>query len=345
MIPAASPALQPGLIGAGAFPEPGGWKRPWREAVRDPRELLALLGLEGRVPGISEAAAAQFPLRVPRGFLARMRHGDPHDPLLRQVLPLDEELRPVPGFSLDAVGDGAARAGHGVIHKYEGRALLVATGSCAVHCRYCFRRHFPYAEETAAAGNWREAVDAIRADASIHEVILSGGDPLSLATPKLAELTDALRELPQLRRLRIHTRLPVVLPERVDAELAVWLRALPWPVAVVVHANHANEFDRSVDAAMARLRGAGAAVLNQAVLLRGVNDSADALAALSERGFAAGVLPYYLHQLDRVEGAAHFEVPDARALELHAALVARLSGYLVPKLVREVAGDASKRAL
>lgn len=345
MIPAASPALQPGLIGAGAFPEPGGWKRPWREAVRDPRELLALLGLEGRVPGISEAAAAQFPLRVPRGFLARMRHGDPHDPLLRQVLPLDEELRPVPGFSLDAVGDAAARAGHGVIHKYEGRALLVATGSCAVHCRYCFRRHFPYAEETAAAGNWREAVDAIRADASIHEVILSGGDPLSLATPKLAELTDALRELPQLRRLRIHTRLPVVLPERVDAELAVWLRALPWPVAVVVHANHANEFDRSVDAAMARLRGAGAAVLNQAVLLRGVNDSADALAALSERGFAAGVLPYYLHQLDRVEGAAHFEVPDARALELHAALVARLSGYLVPKLVREVAGDASKRAL
>lgn len=345
MIPAASPALQPGPIGAGALPEPGGWKRPWREAVRDPRELLALLGLEGRVPGISEAAAVQFPLRVPRGFVARMRHGDPHDPLLRQVLPLDEELRPVPGFSLDAVGDGAARAGHGVIHKYEGRALLVATGSCAVNCRYCFRRHFPYAEETAAAGGWREAVATIRADDSIHEVILSGGDPLSLATPKLAELTAALRELPQLRRLRIHTRLPVVLPERVDDELTAWLRALPWPVVVVVHANHANEFDATVDAAMARLRGARAAALNQAVLLRGVNDSVDALADLSERGFAAGVLPYYLHQLDRVDGAAHFEVPDARALELHAALVARLSGYLVPKLVREVAGDASKRAL
>ncbi|HEY9540372.1 MAG TPA: EF-P beta-lysylation protein EpmB, partial [Luteimonas sp.] len=268
-----------------------------------------------------------------------------HDPLLRQVLPLDEELRPVPGFSPDAVGDAAARAGHGVIHKYEGRALLVATGSCAVNCRYCFRRHFPYAEETAAAGGWREAVATIAAAPSIHEVILSGGDPLSLSTPKLAELTSALGELPQLRRLRIHTRLPVVLPERVDGELTAWLRALPWPVAVVVHANHANEFDTTVDAAMARLRDAGAAVLNQAVLLRGVNDSVDALADLSERGFAAGVLPYYLHQLDRVDGAAHFEVPDARALELHAALVARLSGYLVPKLVREVAGDASKRAL
>jgi len=344
MIPAASPALQPAPAVAGTR-DAAGWKRLWREAVRDPRELLALLSLEGRVPGLSDAAAAQFPLRVPRGFVARMRRGDPHDPLLRQVLPLDEELRPVPGFSLDAVGDGAARAGHGVIHKYEGRALLVATGSCAVNCRYCFRRHFPYAEETAAAGGWQEAVATIRADASIREVILSGGDPLSLATPKLAELTAMLRGLPQLRRLRIHSRLPVVLPERVDDEFTGWLRSLPWPVAVVVHANHAREFDDAVDAAVDRLRDAGATVLNQAVLLRGVNDSVDALADLSERGFAAGVLPYYLHQLDRVAGAAHFEVDDARALALHAALVARLSGYLVPKLVREVAGDASKRAL
>ncbi len=344
MIPAASPALQPVPGGTGARDVPD-WKRLWREAVRDPRELLTLLGLEGRVPGLSDAAAAQFPLRVPRGFVARMRHGDPHDPLLRQVLPIDAEMQPVPGFTLDAVGDGAARTGHGVIHKYEGRALLVATGSCAVNCRYCFRRHFPYAEETAAAGGWREAVATLRADASIHEVILSGGDPLSLTTPKLAELTAQLRALPQLRRLRIHTRLPVVLPERVNDAFTGWLRGLPWPVAVVVHANHAREFDDAVDAAMARLRDAGATVLNQAVLLRGVNDSVDALADLSERSFAAGVLPYYLHQLDRVAGAAHFEVADARALELHAALVARLSGYLVPRLVREVAGDASKRAL
>ena len=274
-----------------------------------------------------------------------MRRGDPADPLLRQVLPLDDEMQPVPGFSADAVGDGAARAGRGLIRKYRGRALLVATGSCAINCRYCFRRHFPYAEETAAAAGWREAIDAIAADAGIDEVILSGGDPLSLATTKLAQLTDALAAIPHLRRLRIHSRLPVVLPERIDAELVAWLQSLPWPVTVVLHANHANEFDRGVDAALAAVRAAGATLLNQAVLLHGVNDSEDALAALSERGFEAGVLPYYLHQLDRVAGAAHFEVPDARALELHAALRRRLSGFLVPRLVREVAGDASKRPL
>jgi L-lysine 2,3-aminomutase len=321
------------------------WKRLWRDAVRDPAELLSLLGLADRVPGLSAEAAGQFPLRVPRGFIARMRTGDPHDPLLRQVLPLDEELRPMPGFDLDAVGDGAAKAATGVIHKYLGRALLIATGSCAVHCRYCFRRHFPYAEETAATGQWRDAVDAIRADASIDEVILSGGDPLSLSTAKLGELTAQLAEVPHIRRLRIHTRLPVVLPERVDDTLTDWLRTLPWPVVVVIHANHANEFDPTVDAALARLRATGANVLNQAVLLRGVNDNIDALVALSERGFAAGALPYYLHQLDRVAGAAHFEVSDEEALALHAALVARMPGYLVPKLVREVAGDASKRPL
>ena len=333
MIPAASALLQP-----------PGWQHAWRDAIREPQELLSVLGLEGLVDA-SAAAAASFPLRVPRGFAARMRRGDPHDPLLRQVLPLDEELRPVPGFSLDAVGDTGALAGHGVLHKYQGRALLVATGSCAVHCRYCFRRHFPYAEQTAAAGHWAAALDAIRADPSIHEVILSGGDPLSLATPRLQALTVALARIGHVRRLRIHTRLPVVLPERIDDALLDWLGALPWPVTVVVHANHAREFDASVDAAMARLRAAGATLLNQAVLLRGVNDSLQAQADLHERSFAAGVLPYYLHQLDRVAGAAHFEVPDEQARLLHERLRARLPGYLLPRLVREVAGDASKRPL
>lgn len=321
------------------------WQQLWRDAVRDPRELLSLLGLDASSLGVSDAAAAQFPLRVPRGFVARMRYGDPHDPLLRQVLPIADETLRVPGFALDAVGDAAARAGEGVIRKYRGRALLISTGSCAVHCRYCFRRHFPYAEETAARDGWRGAVDAIAADPAIDEAILSGGDPLSLSTSKLEELTQALAGIPHLRRLRIHTRLPVVLPERVDPALLAWLRDLPWPVAVVIHANHAQEFDPAVDAAMADLRAAGATLLNQAVLLRGVNDSVEALAALSERGYEAGVLPYYLHQLDRVEGAAHFEVTDDRARALHAALVATLPGYLVPKLVREVAGDTAKRAL
>ncbi|WP_144813209.1 EF-P beta-lysylation protein EpmB [Aerolutibacter ruishenii] len=339
MIPAAPLPMQPVPF------TPPGWQQLWRDAVRDPRELLTLLGLEDQVPDLSVDAAAQFPLRVPRGFVARMRHGDPGDPLLRQVLPLDAEMRPMPGFSLDAVGDGAAKAGDGVIRKYNGRALLVTTGSCAINCRYCFRRHFPYAEETAAAGGWQGAIDLIRADASLHEVILSGGDPWSLATHKLAELTDALATVPHVRRLRIHTRLPVVLPQRVDEALLAWLDALPWPVTVVLHANHANEFDGQVDAALGHLRATGAHLLNQAVLLRGVNDSVDALADLSERGMAAGVLPYYLHQLDRVQGAAHFEVDDDRARALHAGLAKRLSGYLVPRLVREVAGDPGKRPL
>ena len=357
MIPAAQTPRQtarpepgPALPAAPWAVAPPRWQQLWRDAVRDPRELLSMLGLEGSalaaslLPG-SGTADAPFPLRVPRGFVARMRHGDPDDPLLRQVLPLDDESRPMPGFTLDAVGDGAARAASGVIRKYRGRALLVTTGSCAVHCRYCFRRHFPYAQETAAAAGWHEAIELIRADAAIDEVILSGGDPWSLATPKLAELTDALASIGHLRRLRIHTRLPIVLPERVDDALLAWLSALPWPVTVVVHANHAQEFDASVDAALAGLRTAGATLLNQAVLLRGVNDSVDALAALSERGHRAGVLPYYLHQLDRVQGAAHFEVSDDEARRLHAALAARLSGYLVPRLVREVAGDPGKRPL
>lgn len=208
------------------------WQQQWRDAVRDPRELLALLGLDAAAAGISAEAAAQFPLRVPRAFVARMHRGDLHDPLLRQVLPLDAEMRLVPGFGLDAVGDGAAKTADGVIQKYRGRALLIATGSCAVHCRYCFRRHFPYAEETAARDGWREAVAAIAADPGIDEVLLSGGDPLSLATSKLAELTDALAAIGHIKRLRIHSRLPVVLPERVDAPLLAWLRSLPgrWPL-------------------------------------------------------------------------------------------------------------------
>ena len=325
--------------------QPVGWQAQWRDAVRDPAELLVMLGLETLAARLSPAAMAQFPLRVPRAFISRMRHGDDADPLLRQVLPLDDEDRIVPGFALDAVGDAAAKTADGVIRKYRGRALLIATGSCAVNCRYCFRRHFPYADETAARGQWMDAIAAIAADPGIDEVILSGGDPLSLSTPKLAELTAQLATIPHLRRLRIHTRLPVVLPARIDAEFTAWLATLPWPVAIVIHANHANEFDDEVDAAVARLRDAGATLLNQAVLLRGVNDSVDSLAALSGRSFEAGVLPYYLHQLDRVQGAAHFEVADETALDLHRQLAARLSGYLVPRLVREVAGDTGKRPL
>ena len=324
--------------------QPARWQALWREALRDPVELLEGLGLPALAARVSATAQAQFPLRVPRGYAARMRHGDPADPLLRQVLPIDEEDRLVPGFSLDAVGDGAAKGGTGVIHKYDGRALLIATGSCAIHCRYCFRRHFPYADETAAAGGWSSALDYLRADPSVQEVILSGGDPLSLSTAKLAELTDALRAMPQVTRLRIHTRLPIVLPERIDAEFLGWIGALPWPVVMVVHANHANEIDGSVREACAALRQRGVHLLNQAVLMRGVNDDAEALVALSEALFASGVLPYYLHLLDRVQGTAHFEVPAVEAQALREAIHARLPGYLVPRLVREIPGQPGKSA-
>jgi EF-P beta-lysylation protein EpmB len=315
-----------------------------RDAVTDPRELLALLGLShlaNRLP----AGDAGFPLKVPRGFVARMRHGDPDDPLLRQVLPQLAECDEVPGFIDDAVGDLAAAKDHGVLHKYEGRALLIAAGSCAVNCRYCFRRHFPYAEELAATHAWREAVACLAADPSIREVILSGGDPLVLSTQKLTNLTDALRGLPHVLRLRVHSRLPVVLPERIDAAFCAWLSGLPLQRVVVLHANHPDELDASVGAACSRLREAGATLLNQSVLLRGINDDAGTLADLSERLFAFGVLPYYLHQLDRVRGTAHFEVPDARARELAGMLRMRLPGYLVPLLVREVPGGVAKRPL
>jgi len=246
---------------------------------------------------------------------------------------------------LDPVGDLARTRGPGLIHKYAHRVLLITTASCAVHCRYCFRRHFPYAEELAARDQWREAIEQVAADRSIHEVILSGGDPLSLSTAKLRELTDALARIPHLRRLRIHTRWPIVLPERVDAELTDWLRGLRWPVVVVVHANHAQEIDLHVGDALHRLRAAGATVLNQSVLLRGVNDDAEVLRDLSERLGELGVIPYYLHLLDRVAGAAHFQVQLPAARKLLRALRATLPGYLVPRLAREDAGRTSKTVL
>jgi EF-P beta-lysylation protein EpmB len=318
------------------------WQTEMAEAVRDPAELLSLLELDARWLEPARRAAASFPLRVPRGFLARMQKGDPTDPLLRQVLPLGEELLAVPGFSHDPVGDMPSIAARGLLHKYQGRVLLIATGACGVHCRYCFRRHFPYADETARSDDWRAALDYLRQDVSINEVILSGGDPLTLSDERLAALAEALEAIPNIRRLRLHTRQPVVLPSRVDDGLLRWLKSCSLQKVVVLHMNHAREMDSALREACARLKGAGVLLLNQSVLLKGVNDSATALAELSEALFGAGVLPYYLNLLDPVAGAAHFDVSEARAIALMAELRARLPGYLVPKLVREVPGAPSK---
>jgi EF-P beta-lysylation protein EpmB len=285
-----------------------------------------------------------------------MRKGDPRDPLLLQVLPVGRELLPRPGFVADPLAergglpapahpDGATRSvrpARGLLHKYRGRALLILTGACPIHCRYCFRRHFPYEEESAAAGGWEEALGYLEADPSIEEVILSGGDPLLVPDRFLAELALRLAAIPHVKRLRIHSRTPVVLPERVDGDLLAWIGATRLAPVLVLHANHAREIDGAVAAAMADLKAAGVTLLNQSVLLAGVNDSASALTELSQALFEVGVLPYYLHLLDRVAGAAHFEVDEAAARRLMAEVASRLPGYLVPRLVREVPGAPAK---
>lgn len=311
----------------------GDWPSELRQAIHNPVHLLELLELSDSALAHTVTAKQRFGLRVPRGYVARMRKGDPNDPLLRQVLPLAEENQRLMGFSIDPVGDVAAEKVPGLLQKYQGRVLLVTTSACAIHCRYCFRRHY-----TASQLHPPAVLDAIRADSSITEVILSGGDPLSLTDSRLAELAHSIAKISHVQRLRLHTRLPIVLPERVNDELLAWLTGTRLQPVMVVHANHANEIDDNVNKALQRLVGAGITLLNQSVLLRGVNDNAPALIALSEALFSSRVLPYYLHRLDRVQGAAHFEVSEETAAQLLEQLRVALPGYLVPKLVREVAG-------
>jgi EF-P beta-lysylation protein EpmB len=296
--------------------------------------------LELTAGSLDALAAAEFPLLVPHSFVARMRKRDPHDPLLLQVLPRSLERVTVPGFTADPVREQGLAEG-GVIGKYPGRVLLIASGACPIHCRYCFRRAFPYAEQLAARGGWDAAVDSLRARPGVREAILSGGDPLSLSNRRLGELVAKI-EATAIRTLRIHTRFPVVVPERIDAGLLDLLGSTRLDTVVVVHCNHANELDEGVERALRALRPCVGALLNQSVLLRGVNDSVDALALLSERLFECGVLPYYLHLLDAVAGAAHFDVDADVGREIVAQLRTRVPGYLVPRLVRETPGQLSK---
>lgn len=318
------------------------WTQQQAQVITDPAELLAMLGLSREQLPAALQAAADFPLRVPRSYAARIRPGDAKDPLLRQVLASGEELREVPGYHADPLAEAMHTPVPGILHKYHGRVLLVVTGACAVHCRYCFRRHFPYQSHLPTAARLDEALAWLAGRQDIEEVILSGGDPLSLSDRRLGELIAQLAAIPHLRRLRIHSRLPVVIEGRITEELVAMLDEQRWRATLVLHANHANELAPSLRGEIRRLQSAGVMVLNQAVLLRGVNDSLAAQEALNLALFEHGVLPYYLHQLDRVAGAAHFAVPDDEALALHAALRTRLPGYLVPALVRELPGDLSK---
>lgn len=321
------------------------WRRELGQAFTRVGPLLEFLGLRpGQVP-LLDPAPDQFGLLVPRGFAALMRPGDARDPLLRQVLPLTSERIAATGYSLDPVGDGAATATRGLLRKYAGRALLMAHGGCAIHCRYCFRRHFPYEDLGAYGPRISVGLDQIQADIALREVILSGGDPLLLSDDALTSLLSQLSAIPQLRRLRLHSRVPVVLPSRITGRLCDLLGGLPWPVALVIHANHARELGDAAQAGLNAISRVGVTLLNQSVLLGGVNDQADTLADLSERLFECGVLPYYLHQLDQVEGAAHFAVTDQVALGLLDGLRQHLPGYLVPRLVRELEGAPCKQPL
>lgn len=334
------------IPGSLARRQPATWQRELAHAVTDPAELIALLALDPQLIEPAGRAARTFGLRVPRGFVARMRRGDADDPLLRQVLPLAAEDLEAPGFRRDPVGDLAAMCAPGLLHKYHGRVLITTTGACAVHCRYCFRRHFPYTEANPAASDgWREALAHIAADGSVREVILSGGDPLTLPDARLAALVEALVAIPHVEQLRVHSRLPIVLPERVTDELCGLLKGTRLRSVVVVHVNHPNEIEGETVAALRRLRESSAALLNQSVLLKGVNDDVDVLCRLSEALFAAGTLPYYLHLLDKVQGAAHFDVDAATAQRLCEGVSARLPGFLVPRLVCEEPGAPAKTML
>ncbi len=317
------------------------WQRELANAFTRNDDLIESLGLDPALVAPA-SATAEFPVRVPRGFAARMRPGDVNDPLLRQVLPDNREDVHAVGFESDPVGDLDSRRAPGVLHKYRGRVLLIATGACAVNCRYCFRRHFPYNRDTAARQGWRDALAYIAATPDAREIILSGGDPLVLATSRLRELSSGLDVIAHVRRLRIHSRVPVVLPERIDESLLDWLGGLRQRAVLVIHCNHPNEVDESVVRALRAIQSAGVTVFNQTVLLRGINDSLEVQTRLAETLFDSGVIPYYLHLLDRVQGAAHFEVADPHARALYQAMRRDLPGYLLPRLVREIPGAPFK---
>lgn len=322
------------------------WSEQLRDAIRSTDELAAAVGLDARDLPVAHGAQDAFPLLVPRAFAGRMRRGDPDDPLLRQVLVAAEEELTVPGFDTDPVGELSRYADEpGLLQKYSGRALLIATGHCAVNCRYCFRRHYPYAEQALTRSERLTHIDALVADESIGEIILSGGDPLLLADRELAAVARRIAGASRPITLRVHTRLPVVIPDRITADLLGALTTEGLRSVVVLHSNHAQEIDAATAAAIRHMRDAGITVLNQSVLLAGVNDDAHTLARLSDALFAAGALPYYLHQLDPVAGAAHFAVDDLRARRIAGRLADLRPGYLVPRLMREEAGAGSKRAL
>jgi EF-P beta-lysylation protein EpmB len=324
-----TPAVQPG------------WQQQLRDAVKEIGELEQLLELPANTLARGNGRRGPFPLLVPRAFVDRMRKGDPFDPLLLQVLPTPAEDVTAAGFCGDPLAE-LNFASHGSISKYPGRALLITTGACPVHCRYCFRREFPYSSQTASRDDWQPALDAINEIPGIHEIILSGGDPLSLSNDRLRQLVGRIEAIPRIDTLRIHTRFPIVLPARIDAGLIDILESTRLNTVIVVHANHPAEIDSAVEMAARRLKNSTGYLFNQSVLLRGINDRAETLIGLSHRLQNCRITPYYLHLLDRVIGSSHFEVDETTAIELIHAMRRQVPGYLVPTLVRDQPNELSK---
>ncbi|MFA0568309.1 EF-P beta-lysylation protein EpmB [Vibrio gallaecicus] len=320
------------------------WLKQLSNAISDPTKLLKALEIDPTPWEQGFAARNLFALRVPLSFVERMEKGNPHDPLLRQVLPLSEEFEVHDGYSADPLEE-QNNALPGLLHKYKNRALMIVKGGCAINCRYCFRRHFPYQDNKGSKSIWKDSIQYFAEHPEINEVILSGGDPLMAKDSELAWLVSAIESVPHINTLRIHSRLPVVIPERITAELCETLESTRLQVVFVTHINHANEIDHELKGALSKLKQSGAILLNQGVMLKGINNSVEALTDLSESLFSAGVLPYYMHVLDKVQGAAHFYIPDTEAKHLFSGLIENVSGYLVPKLTREIGGRTSKTPL
>lgn len=317
------------------------WQQQLASAIKDPAELVQALSLDNEHIQNVQSAIKQFPLRVPKAFIARMEKGNPQDPLLLQVLPFGIEMQTIAGYSTDPLNEVAVSPAPGLLHKYHGRVLLTLTGVCAINCRYCFRRHYPYEQQVPGLSQWQPALDYIVNDSSIEEVILSGGDPLVVKDELLEVFIEKLAAIKHLKRLRIHSRLPIVIPDRMTDKLIDLLDRTRLQIVLVLHSNHANELDSDVANALKQCRNV--TLLNQTVLLKNINDSVESLIKLSQRLFEINVLPYYLHLLDPVQGAAHFSVPFDIAKQLHQMMQSKLPGYLVPKLVREVPEKAAKQ--
>lgn len=318
------------------------WQKCLQDTLTTPESVAQALDLSEDILSSMMGGHSLFPIKIPRTLLNRIERGNPDDPVLRQFLPLSAELETKAGYSTDPLAEKRANPAPGLLHKFTHRVLLTVTQHCAVHCRYCFRRHFNYAANTPSRQDWQEAFDYIAQDTQIEEVILSGGDPLSLPDAYLSHFIERMASIPHVQTLRIHTRVPVMIPQRITESLLDTLTHHRLHTVMVLHCNHANELNDDVQLACELMKSRGIVLLNQAVLLRGINDTLEAQVALNQNLFNIGVLPYYLHAFDPIQGAHHYDVPDHEAIALMRVLRDRLPGYCVPRLVRELAGAGSK---